>query len=382
MGLDFHSRADKRGRSTQKKFKDSVCSQRNQLESFVQRRLKPFEKSSLLLVSFSCNFSEKIDYKRIGRREVCNLIKANNRSVVDVSGESRDVFWAKLSNHTFALAPQGRGIDTHRVWEILQIRSIPIVIASPMDRLYESYPIIIVSNWSLAFNKTYLAERKNLLRHRFGADHFSSAVVRRLSLAYWIKQVNLNQSLPFSQSDADPPAVESFPPGTLTIPVIPGACKWSSLRLGDPHDGGWTLCNTFAVQPPRQQQQQQQPHHSCIVYSFGIRDDYSFDDACEAKGCCVHGFDPSVELSSVYNSVNKTFHHLGLGETGKYPPGTVSFRWPGIGYMAETNSKEWELSSVRDIRARLGHTNALVKVMKIDVEGAEWYIQCLLTPPA
>jgi hypothetical protein len=58
---------------------------------------------------------------------------------------SRNFFWNSLShNCSFAFAPMGRGIDTHRVWEILLMGSIPIVISSPLDRLYSQFPIVIV----------------------------------------------------------------------------------------------------------------------------------------------------------------------------------------------------------------------------------------------
>ena len=35
------------------------------------------------------------------------------------------------------------------------------------------------------------------------------------------------------------------------------------------------------------------PEDKCIVYSYGLGADWSFDNAAEERGCEVHGFDPT-----------------------------------------------------------------------------------------
>ena len=61
------------------------------------------------------------------------------------------------------------------------------------------------------------------------------------------------------------------------------ACK-RSLLFGRPHHGGWLAC---AEALPT----------NCIVYSYGLGADWSFDNALEQAGCEIHGFDPSGNFS-------------------------------------------------------------------------------------
>ena len=151
-----------------------------------------------------------------------------------------------------------------------------------------------------------------------------------------------------------------YTPKNLTIPIEPSACKRSKMRVGNLTDISWDICDIFET------------FKSCLVYSFGFGDDFSFDFGCERLGCRVHGFSPNVRGFSKYTSENKTFHQIGIGKTSLYEPGAVWFRWPGIEFLSGTNKEQWELVSVTDIRTKLGHLNTLVKILKIDVEGGEW----------
>ncbi|XP_048254963.1 uncharacterized protein LOC124135313 isoform X2 [Haliotis rufescens] len=67
------------------------------------------------------------------------------------------------------------------------------------------------------------------------------------------------------------------------------------VRLGKLKDGGWEVCHDQQYRIP----------NNCLVYSAGINNDFSFDDAIAKQyGCKVHSFDPSVTLHK------KGFRHV------------------------------------------------------------------------
>ena len=53
-----------------------------------------------------------------------------------------------------------------------------------------------------------------------------------------------------------------------------------------------------------------------MVYSFGINDDWSFEDLMDSSGCTVHAFDHTVDFPS-RRGTNTHFYKLGLGSSKK-----------------------------------------------------------------
>ena len=54
----------------------------------------------------------------------------------------------ELSKSYFVISPNGNGIDCHKTWEALYLRSIPIVTKSINIDFYRDYPIIVIDDWS------------------------------------------------------------------------------------------------------------------------------------------------------------------------------------------------------------------------------------------
>lgn len=61
-----------------------------------------------------------------------------------VSGYLQD-----LSEYKFCISPPGIGLDTHRTWEALMVGTIPIVLSSPLNSLYQDFPVVIVPSYDL-----------------------------------------------------------------------------------------------------------------------------------------------------------------------------------------------------------------------------------------
>lgn len=148
-------------------------------------------------------------------------------------------------------------------------------------------------------------------------------------------------------------------------------CAGTIKRYGAEDDGGWFVCLPHDWKPNSD---------SCLVYSFGIKDDFSFDKAMIDIGCDVHGFDPSpygLNSKPRYEALGAYYHEYGLGPKDRtYAPGTVPFNWPGLGYMTESNTEAWELRTLKTIMNFSFHQRLApvpkMTILKIDVEGAEW----------
>lgn len=199
LGVDLHTWADK-GDMQSPNFQAKVCRQRKQLaDATSSRAMKSFDAKSLSVVlAFSCVFKNMHDVRTRVRGELCHLLAASDTAKVLVvpsagKGEAgRLHFWNMLQGHTFALAPPGAGLDTHRFWEILQLQSIPIVITSPLDGLYSQFPVLIVNSWPQAFNRTFLIQAKARIKRQFGLDgrgSISASSSEKLNMDYWVARV-------------------------------------------------------------------------------------------------------------------------------------------------------------------------------------------------
>ena len=53
-----------------------------------------------------------------------------------------------LSTYKFAICPEGNGIDTHRFWECLYLKTIPICLKNTVTLYYSKlFPIILLDKW-------------------------------------------------------------------------------------------------------------------------------------------------------------------------------------------------------------------------------------------
>ncbi|OWF53498.1 Methyltransferase-like protein 24 [Mizuhopecten yessoensis] len=119
-------------------------------------------------------------------------------------------------------------------------------------------------------------------------------------------------------------------------------------RFGKVNDGGWDVClEKNLVQK-----------NNCLVYSFGIDFDFSFDDQIsEEWGCTVHSFDPSMNTPSYRRSSKVFFHNIGLSN-----------------FNGTTPDANWTMLTFQGLRQRLHHQKVLPDVIKMDIEDWEWHV--------
>ncbi|XP_061164492.1 uncharacterized protein LOC133173523 [Saccostrea echinata] len=121
-------------------------------------------------------------------------------------------------------------------------------------------------------------------------------------------------------------------------------CK-QVVRIGRVVDGGWNVCHDMILKTDV---------NRCIVYSFGINHDFSFDDdMVRTYNCNVYSFDPTMKRENHKHSRKVWFYNRGIG--GEY-------RKYGTGDIAPLNK----------IRKDLNHEKVPITVLKADTEGAEW----------
>ena len=118
-------------------------------------------------------------------------------------------------------------------------------------------------------------------------------------------------------------------------------------------DGQYPVCLDPEVKPISSKEKR------CIVYSFGINDDWSFDEALEKYGCDVFAFDPSMNKTDHNHSENIHFYSIGLGDEN---------------YITAVDS--WKLMTLDSIYRMLvpHHGETIIDYLKIDIEWQEWEV--------
>lgn len=112
-------------------------------------------------------------------------------------------------------------------------------------------------------------------------------------------------------------------------------------------DGQKALCLDPDVRPTPE---------SCLVYSFGISGDWSFDEDMELYGCEIYSFDPTIGFNSHFHSKSIRFYDIGLG---------------GRDHISDQNWRIRTLSSIYNILIPK-HGDRIIDYLKIDIEGYEW----------
>jgi hypothetical protein len=118
------------------------------------------------------------------------------------------------------------------------------------------------------------------------------------------------------------------------------------VRVGNKSDGGWDVCLTgpFRLVKP------------CLVYSFGIGDNWSFDDEMASKfGCTVRSFDPSINKADHLRGDRVWFYSIGIGkENGR------------------DTDFGWKVQTLSSLIAMCHDEKKTIDYLKIDVEANEW----------
>tara|TARA_R100001015_G_scaffold19003_2_gene14084 strand:- start:13923 stop:14726 length:804 start_codon:yes stop_codon:yes gene_type:complete len=91
-------------------------------------------------------------------------------------------FYMDLASHKFVLSPRGNGIDCHRTWEALYLRTIPIVKRSINMKEFEDLPIFFVDDWeNICYNK---------LQEFYDKVENTLYDLSKMKISYWRNVIN------------------------------------------------------------------------------------------------------------------------------------------------------------------------------------------------
>ena len=94
------------------------------------------------LIYFNFNISTNF-----GKRGECyDIIKSKN--IQNLPNTDYLNYLKLLSSYKFAICPEGNGPDTHRFWECLYLKVIPICLRNHITEYFSHhYPVVLLDNW-------------------------------------------------------------------------------------------------------------------------------------------------------------------------------------------------------------------------------------------
>jgi len=171
---------------------------------------------------------------------------------------------------------------------------------------------------------------------------------------YWVKD-GWWQSVPmWSHCCNQGAAISKCPTQVQETPSVctkPDALSGHSKCESD----GTLLCNEYMSHADDQ---------DCLVYTFGIADQWDFEDWIGTKGCEVHAHDPTTmykEIHEGHEAKNVNFHYEGLGS-----PGDTATHFRGYGDMGGP------MKTLGALWREHGHEQRRISILKIDCEGCEF----------
>ncbi|KAG8465226.1 hypothetical protein KFE25_012589 [Diacronema lutheri] len=174
IGLDLHTLAEK----LPPRKRQPACEQQAEIDALAATLPQLRARPDRLLAPFKC---------RQDRLDACAALQPPAGIATFFHG-ARSAMWRAMGDHAFVAAPRGHGVDTHRLWEVLALGSVPVAIASSLDRLYADFPVVTIARWADA-NASALRVWRARIERQFGAEPFGAHVREALTGRSWAERI-------------------------------------------------------------------------------------------------------------------------------------------------------------------------------------------------
>lgn len=131
---------------------------------------KVLETNNLIHKQNSIYFNFKINTNTIIRKKCYDIITSKN--IPNLPNTDYLNYLTILSSYKFAICPEGNGLDTHRFWECLYLKVIPICLKNHITKYYSKiFPIVLLDDWNnideneLTYNVNW--KNYNMLNFKF-----------------------------------------------------------------------------------------------------------------------------------------------------------------------------------------------------------------------
>lgn len=97
-------------------------------------------KSNFIYLNFNINTNKP-------KRQLCKDIM-EGKGIPWIRNMNYAYFLQLLKSYKFAICPEGNGLDTHRFWECIYLKVIPITLKNPLTKYFsELFPVVLLDKW-------------------------------------------------------------------------------------------------------------------------------------------------------------------------------------------------------------------------------------------
>ncbi|XP_068227325.1 uncharacterized protein [Palaemon carinicauda] len=130
------------------------------------------------------------------------------------------------------------------------------------------------------------------------------------------------------------------------VEMVGGIFNWKKGRMEDER----ALCLDNDVTPQKT---------DCLVYSFGLKSEWVFEEALEKKGCKVYVFDPTGSSGNHNHTRGIHFYSVGVSD---------------INTTRKVNGEVLRLFTLASILNHFGHETTPISYMRLGIGGEEWKV--------